>query len=259
MPAASPARPPSSPPPRQGIGRATALAFAAEGARVIATDLNEAQARRARRRRHPTHASSTSPTPAAVEAAIRAPAPSTCCSTAPASCTRAPSWTPPRRTGTSPSTLNVRRMCRTIRAVLPAHAGEPAAASIINMSSRRRQREGRAEPLRLRRHQGGGDRADQVGRRRLRHARHPLQRDLPRHGRDAEPRATASPRMRAGRRASSGRARRSSRASRWGGSARRRKSRRSRSISRATSGLRHRPGHRDRRRLDDCDTGRGQP
>ncbi len=37
----------------QGIGRATALAFAAEGATVIATDVNEAKLARARGRAHP--------------------------------------------------------------------------------------------------------------------------------------------------------------------------------------------------------------
>ena len=78
-----------------------------------------------------------------------------------------------------------------------------------------------AEPLRLRREQGRGDRPHQVDRRRLRRQGHPLQRHLPRarstrrRCRDA---STPSPtRCR--------RARISSRASRWGGSARSRTSR----------------------------------
>ena len=54
----------------------------------------------------------------------------------------------------------------------------------------------RAQPLCLRRHQSGGDRADQGGRRRFHQARHPLQRHLPRHDRIAVARASASPRRR---------------------------------------------------------------
>ena len=47
----------------------------------------------------------------------------------------------------------------------------------------RLQRQGRAQPLRLRRVQGRRDRPDQGGGRRLRGARHPLQRHLPGHHR----------------------------------------------------------------------------
>ena len=47
------------------------------------------------------------------------------------------------------------------------------------------QRQGRAQPLRLRRVQGRRDRPDQGGGRRLRGARHPLQRHLPGHHRIA--------------------------------------------------------------------------
>ena len=58
------------------------------------------------------------------------------------------------------------------------------------------QRQGRAQLLRLRRVQGRRDRPDQGGGRRLRGARHPLQRHLP--GTIESPRcATASPRRRA--------------------------------------------------------------
>ena len=88
------------------------------------------------------------------------------------------------------------------------------------------------EPLRLRRHQGGGDRADQGGRGRLHQARHPRQRDLPRHDPVALPRRAhrrRRPRLRA--RAFRRCARPSSTASPWAGSARPRRSPGSRSIS----------------------------
>ncbi|ABA52579.1 hypothetical protein BURPS1710b_A2376 [Burkholderia pseudomallei 1710b] len=49
----------------------------------------------------------------------------------------------------------------------------------------RLEREGRAEPVRLRRDEGGRDRLDESGRGRFRHARDSLQRDLPRHRRIA--------------------------------------------------------------------------
>ena len=95
------------------------------------------------------------------------------------------------------------------------------------------------EPLRLRRHQGRGHRPDQGGRGRLHPQGHPLQRDLPRHRR-YRPRSSSASRRSArtvgGARQGAGRC--SSTASRWAGSARPRRSRRWPSISpptRATS------------------------
>ena len=93
--------------------------------------------------------------------------------------------------------------------------------SIINVAVGGVEHQGRAEPLRLRRDQGRGDRHDQVDRRRLHHPRHPLQRDLPRHDRvavaaPAHRRAGEGERPDAGRRSRP----RSSRASRWAASAR---------------------------------------
>ena len=91
--------------------------------------------------------------------------------------------------------LNVKAQVRTIQAVLPQML-ERGDGAIINMASVASSREGRAQPLRLFDHQGGGDRPDQVGRRRLRRQGHPLQRDLPRHGR--EPVAAGAPGARQG-------------------------------------------------------------
>ena len=97
-----------------------------------------------------------------------------------------------RRTGTSRSTSTCAR-CTARSAPSCRGCSTPGGGSIINMASVP-QHQGRAEPLRLRRDQGRGDRPDQVGRRRLRRAGHPLQRDLPRHGGDAVACRSASPR-----------------------------------------------------------------
>ena len=106
------------------------------------------------------------------------------------------------------------------QAFLPAML-ERGGGSIVNMARVASSVKGVPEPLRLRRQQGRGDRPDQGGRRRLRHARHSLQRDLPRHGRDALAR-----RAHRGRRAIARRhGRPSSPASRWAASARPRRSR----------------------------------
>ena len=86
----------------QGIGRATAIAFAAAGARVIATDVDAANAQRLIRKRCGPR-SWTSWTPGRSRTRPRTPDRSTFCSTAPASCTRAPCWTPPTPNGRSPS------------------------------------------------------------------------------------------------------------------------------------------------------------
>ena len=76
--------------------------------------------------------------------------------------------------------LNVTAMYRMIRAFLPAMLAQ-GGGSIVNIASVASSIIARAEPLRLRRDQGGGDRPDQVGRRRLRHPGHPLQLHLPGH------------------------------------------------------------------------------
>ena len=100
---ASTARPPSSPPPRQGIGRATALEFAAAGARVIATDIlkerrcTRSPPTRSTRRRWTCCMQPTSPRQRRMRARR------TSCSTAPVWYTRARSWTRPTTNGNSHS------------------------------------------------------------------------------------------------------------------------------------------------------------
>jgi NAD(P)-dependent dehydrogenase (short-subunit alcohol dehydrogenase family) len=89
----------------QGIGRATAEAFAREGARVIATDLNEQLLASLAGTPNVSVQRLDVLDPAAITAAARRPpARWTCCSTAPASCTPAPCSTAPKRNGPSPST-----------------------------------------------------------------------------------------------------------------------------------------------------------
>ena len=89
--------------------------------------------------------------------------------------------------------LNAKSMHRTIRAFLPAML-ERGGGSIINMSSAASSV--RACPTaRLRRVQGRRDRPDQGGGRRLRGARHPLQRHLPGHHRSPSARRIAARRQ----------------------------------------------------------------
>ncbi len=88
----------------QGIGRATALAFAAAGARVIATDVDEAKVHQIAS--DTIHTAQLNVLHAAdiAQAATRCRRRSTSCSTAPASCTRARCWMPPTTSGNWRST-----------------------------------------------------------------------------------------------------------------------------------------------------------
>ena len=215
----------------QGIGRASAEAFLREGARVIATDIGKidsagAEATLSRRHRNPSRS------PRWLLRVGRW----TSCSTAPATCIRARCWN-----ATMPAWA--RLVCDSTSPPCSA----PCKAFLPGMLAAGRrldhqhglgglQRERCAEPLRLRRQQGGGDRADPVGRGGLRRPGRPLQRHLPGHGRIALACTSASRRWRR----KPGRARQpcarlSSPASRWAGSARRRRSRHSRSISPRTN------------------------
>ncbi len=88
----------------QGIGRATALAFAREGAQVIATDINEERlAEIASEPNVSTRRLDVRDGAAVATLPGRSGAP-TSCSIAPASSMPAPSSTAPRRSSTSPST-----------------------------------------------------------------------------------------------------------------------------------------------------------
>ena len=110
--------------------------------------------------------------------------------------------------------LNVTAMYRMMRAFLPGMLEQGGGLDRQHGLGRLLDHR-RAEPLHLRRDQGGGDRHDQVGGGRLRHPGHPLQLHLPGHRR--EPVAATSG---CGRRATTRRcAPPSSPASRWAGSA----------------------------------------
>ena len=221
----------------QGIGRATALRFASEGADVLATDINEAAlvrleadaeragGRLATRRLDVTDAQDVAALAASerVRRAVQLRG------------LRAPRLDP-----------RLRRRSVGVLAEPERHVDVPAdprAAARDARSGRRVdhqhgvgrvEREGRAQPLRLRHHQGGRDRPDQGGGRRFRRAGHPLQRDLPGHDRIAVAGAAdRGPGARATCRPTRC-ARRSSRASRSDASAARRKWPRSRCTSRPT-------------------------
>ena len=211
-----------------GIGRAIAEAFVAEGAKVWATDLDAeklAGLEGAERRKLDVTSND------AVAALARETGPVDILVNAAGFVHHGTVLDTDDKDWEFSFDLNVKSMHRTIKAYPPRHAGE---GRRLDRQHRLRRRLGarHPEPLRLRRHQGGGDRADQGGRGRLHQARHPRQRDLPRHDPVAVPRP-AHRRRRPRRRARACRrcARPSSTASPWAGSARPRRSPGSRSIS----------------------------
>ena len=161
----------------QGIGRATAEAFAREGAHVIATDIDE-------RLLQGLAGCSTQRLDmadgAAIAAAIAAAGPLDVLFNAAGYVHAGTVLDCDEAAWDFSFDLNVRSMYRSIRAVLPGML-QRGGGSIINVASVASvEPEGHAGPLRLRRQQGGGDRPHQVGCGRLRDARHPLQRDLSR-------------------------------------------------------------------------------
>ncbi len=169
----------------QGIGRAIAEAFVAEGAQVIATDLDPSKLKGiARAQKLPLDVRSTE----AVDALAHVMAKEfggadilvNCAGFvhhgSVLECSEA-DWD-------FSFDLNVKSMHRTIRAFLPFMLKKKARLDrqyLVGGFLDHRI----AEPLCLWRHQGGGDRTDQGGGRRFHPAGHPLQRDLPGHDRIA--------------------------------------------------------------------------
>ena len=171
----------------QGIGRATAEAFVREGARVIATDINEALLADLQKATGcSTRRLDVTDRGAVARRGDRGARPGPDRHPLQRRRLRARRHHPRLRRG------RVRLLVRPQRALdvpddprLPA--GDARGRRRLDHQRRlgRGQHQGRAQPLRLRRHQGGGDRPHQVDRRRLHHQGHPLQRDLPGHGRVA--------------------------------------------------------------------------
>jgi NADP-dependent 3-hydroxy acid dehydrogenase YdfG len=231
----------------QGIGRATAEAFAREGARVVATDINDdSLADLARTIGCETRRLDVTDANAVLAASIEANSKSIV-----NVLFNAAGYV---HAGTILDCdevafdfsfdLNVRAMYRVTRAFLPPML-KAGGGSIINVASAASSIKGVPNRFVYTATKAARDRHDEVDRRRLHHAQRPLQRDLPGHDRVAVAapahrdagegeRADALPRSRP----------RSSRASRWDASARPPRSPRSRSTSRATS----RRSRRGRRR-----------
>jgi 2-keto-3-deoxy-L-fuconate dehydrogenase len=169
----------------QGIGRASAIAFAREGATVIATDINEAKLKELgslpniRTRRldvlDPAAITAFAKETGAVDVLFN------CAGFV--------------HHGTILETeendwdfsfdLNVRAMYRMVKAFLPAMIASGKGGSIVNMSSACSSVKGRAEPFHLRHQQGGSDWHDQVAGGRFHQAGYSRQRDLPRHDPDS--------------------------------------------------------------------------
>ena len=218
-----------------GIGRATALLFAAEGAHVIATDLKpELMADLKDHGVAETHALNVRDSDA-VRALAATVGPVDVLFNCAGFVHHGTVLTTSEDDWDFSFDLNVKSMHRTIQCLPAGHAGTGRRLD-------RQYRVGRlvgprhSQPLCLWRLEGGGDRPDQGGGGRFHPPGRALQRDLPRHHPVAVARR-AHRRTGAGRRASRRRrsARPSSTASRWGASARRRRSPGWRSISPPTN------------------------
>ncbi|EHP37576.1 3-hydroxybutyrate dehydrogenase [Cupriavidus basilensis OR16] len=160
----------------QGIGRATAEAYLREGARVIAADINE----------HLLEALAGQPGCTTLRLDVTDGAAVQAAATQAGALDILFNGAGFVHHGTilecdeAAFDFSLNLNVRAIR--LPARHGGAAQRLDRQHGVGGRQHQGRAQPLRLRRHQGGGDRHDQVGGGGLHRPRHPLQRDLPRHG-----------------------------------------------------------------------------
>ena len=173
----------------QGIGRASALACAAEGARVIATDINADTLAALKAENGAIDTRRLDVTQTADIEALAAELPAldglfNCVGYV--------------HNGTildlddeawaMSVDINVTSMVRMCRSFIPGmleRAAATGAASIVNMSSMASTVKGVPQPRGLWHDQGGRDRADQGNRRRLCERGASLQRGLPRHGRHA--------------------------------------------------------------------------
>ena len=210
-----------------GIGRATAEAFAREGARVIATDIDVAglEGLDADTRKLDVRSNE------AVEALAREIGPIDILFNCAGFVHHGTVLTTSDADWDFSFDLNVKSMHRTIRAFLP---GMLEKGSGLDRQHRLRRLLGarHPQPLRLRRLEGRGDRPHQVGRGRLHPQGRALQRHLPRHDREPVARRPDRDLEQDERRADRRRcARPSSTASRWAGSASPRRSPRSPSTS----------------------------
>ena len=202
-----------------GIGRATAIAFAREGARVIASDLNEAGLAGLKEAGVAECVKLDARDTAAIEAQAKRLGPVDVLFNAAGFVHHGTVLDCSEQDWDFSFDLNVKSMHRTIRAFLPGMLAK-GRGSIVNIASTVGASKSRAQPLRLRRDQGGGRRPHQGRGHRLHRQGHPLQLHLPRHHPDAVARrahqGARAPRSAARTR----RARCSSSASPWAGSAR---------------------------------------
>ncbi len=168
----------------QGIGHASALALAAEGAQVWATDVNEKLLERYAGVANIQAARLDVLDKAAIEAFTKGlPALDILFNCAGVVHNGAALQATDDDLDFA-FRLNVRAQFWLIQAVLPGMLAA-GRGSIINMASVCSQHQGPAQPLRLRHHQGGSAGAHQERRGRLRGPGHPLQCGVPRHGRHA--------------------------------------------------------------------------
>ena len=145
----------------QGIGRSTALAFAAEGARVIATDIDEAKVRQIASDSIRTAKLDVLHAADIAQAAIDA-GPIDILFNCAGFVHQGTLLDATEAEWELAFDLNVRSMFRTMRAFLPGMLARGRGV-IINMASVVQQHQRRAEPLHLQRDQGCGDRHDAIG------------------------------------------------------------------------------------------------
>ena len=161
----------------QGIGRATAEAFVHEGARVVAADINDAALADLARATGCTTLELDVTDAAAVAAAAQEAGDVDVLFNA-VGYVHSGRFSSATRRVRLFHDLNVRAMYRSFarfcRACWPRAAGRSQHVVRVGVSEV-------SQSLRLRRHQGGRHRPDQVDRRGFRHARHPLQRHLSGH------------------------------------------------------------------------------